>query len=1006
MKKIFKIFGIILLVFIAVIILLTVIAKIKEKEIADIVLKKISKSIKAPITIDDISLNLIRRFPLATVELKGVWLGSADAFNVSDSLITEEETLASIQKFFISVKTKPLFKGDIEIMRVDIRGVDLNYLVDRNGVSNIDFLMDTTQSSSTDTTSINLKVLLKELTLRDIHCNYYDTLNRMGAQLDFPRAKITGEIDSAFLVGSVKGTLKLTNCIYDSTNLYLMQETKMDFDLSYTGDTIDVKKLQVKTDGADLFISGRSVIRDTLKTDFQIQGNHIDIGELIKYAPENMLAEYGIQKISGLSDINASIKGFVADSLMPRIKMNFALKKGYVQVAGYPSVKNISVTGDFTNGEKKSNKTTAINIRKFHAETNHSSLDISGILNNLDRIHYQINSGLLIDLAEFKKFIPDSLMQDVRGIIFAKVITKGVVPDSIGDDFIDYVLNRTQADMTLNNLYLKLDSALSINSLSGRLGYDLNHITIRNLKMNVPLYKVNITNVSLDAQFSGKLSDPLKMGIDLKSFQLKTDSCMLYCSAKIQNFEAPEFDFKGNIRLNLNEIKNMLPDSLANNLSGEITAQIVSSGRLNPDSITDQINDLVFNKSEFQIDFDKVSLDMPDTLMNVSQLSGRLSMKPDTIKIEHTRGVYYGIDFGIDSTSITNLYNSVILNQPSKIRVDTRLYLGDLDYTTFAPYIAPYLDTTATAAVSDTSTAENTDSIPTNYTYNIKGKIFAKSVTYKKARIENISALYNLSDSLYIVDQFKFDGFGGKHNTSMIYRSNPGNVQKLSVKNSITNMNVVSLLKDFDNFQEFYTPELTYNNISGVLSSNLDFQILFKDDSMIWDKTFVLGSFKLEKGGIYNYKPVMEMEPYLPKAISDLKVLEFKTINTNLFVIKDTIYVPSTLIVSNKLDATALGWQNFKGDYSYHLIVFLSEIITGKSNRINKKQDRMGEDVSDTGHKKNGTLVKSEYLKGESKSGLDNPKEQQRIANKIKSAEFWLKLYFYPKLANYSTDVN
>ena len=1004
MKKVLKIFSIIIVAFLILIILLSVIAKLKENEIAGIALRKIGKSINAPIVIDDISLSLIRRFPLATIILEGVWLGSPDAFGLSDSLITEEETLAKIERAYVSAKTWPLFKGEFEIMRVEIKGVDFSYIVDTRGTSNFDFLINAKKKDISDTTSAGLNVMLKELILRDIHCNYYDSLNLISAQIVIPKAEVNGEIRGEYLHGSAQGVLKLSNCNYKATNLHFMRETEIDFNVMYSEDSVDVKELIVSTDGADFNITGSVVIQDTIEMDIYMQGTQINIDEFIKYLPKKTLEDIGLKKASGVLNMNASIKGFVSDSILPEVKMDVAMKNGYIQIVGYPSLENISFSGYLTNGKMRNNKTTSVTIRKFHAETRKSSVDISFSLKNLDRKQYKINSSIEIDLGEFKEYIPDTIISDAKGQLRARLAAKGVFPDSVGNDFIDYLLKTSQLNLTFNNLFLALDSTLSLDSLSGQLAYDLHHITARDLHLNIPFHRININNTSFDAQMSGKLSEPSNLGIDLKSFQVRTDSCVFYGSAKIQNLKAPEFNITSNIKLNLREINAILADSRVNNLSGEITAQITSGGKLNLDSIPNQINDLVFKNSTSRIDFDKVSIDMPDTLMSVKEFSGKLLMKPDTIKINSTHGIYSGIDFSIDSTIIVNLYNSVIKNQASRLYVEGRFGLGNLDYSFFAPFMAGNADATVTSAENKdtTSAAKSTGSTAPNYTYSIKGKLRVRNLTYKKAVVENVSGLFNLTDSLYLIDQLKFNGFGGKLNTSVRY-SVKDEEKMLWVKNRIEKMNVTRLLEDFNNFKDFYEPSITNENLSGILSSKVDAQIYFKGDSMIRNKMYVRGDIKLEKGVINNYQPVKDMEPHLP-GIDNLDVLEFKTINSNVFVFQDAVYVPTTLIISNKLDATALGKQSFGGNYSYHFIVFLSDIIYGKSNRRIRKQDEMGEEITSAGRK--GRLVKSYSIDGKRRSGLDTKSDQEKMRSRVKASEALLNLRFHPNIANYNTGVN
>ena len=84
----------------------------------------------------------------------------------------------------------------------------------------------------------------------------------------------------------------------------------------------------------------------------------------------------------------------------------------------------------------------------------------------------------------------------------------------------------------------------------------------------------------------------------------------------------------------------------------------------------------------------------------------------------------------------------------------------------------------------------------------------------------------------------------------------------------------------------------------------------------------------------------------------------------------------------------------------------VSEIIYGKSKRINKKQDKMGEEVVSTGHKKSGTLVKSYSLDGKSRSGLDNKNDQEKMRSRVKASEALLNVRFHPKSVNYNTGVN
>jgi hypothetical protein len=1001
MKKIFKIFGIIMAVILALILILYGIARFKEKEIADIALRKLGRSIKAPLAIDDIHLSLIRRFPLATIELHGLWMGTPDAYGVSDSLITADETLARIDRVFISVKSRPLFRGEFEIMMVEIRSVDFAYIVDKQGISNIDFLMSTTPADTTDTTSVSLDVVLKELSLEDIRCRYYDSLQMVKASLLIPEAEISGEIKGDYLQGAARGEIILSDCSYQDTRLYLMDQTEIEFGAKYAGDSVFIDELNLITDGAKIDVSGMAIVGDSIDMDLLIHDAEIDLGEVIKYVPRETLRELGLKKAKGVFDLTGSVIGIYADSVLPEVNAEFTMKEGFIAMTDYPSLSNISFIGSLTNGKLRNNQTTAIQIENFHAQTEKSTVDMVLSMKDLEHIQYDLKTDIILDLSEIKSFLPDSLVEDVKGQVVARLATHGVLPDSIGSEYVDYLMKNSKLDLQLNDLTAILDSSLTLESLSGKLIYDFYHFTARDLQVKIPVYSLNLHNSSFDVQLTGKISNLAQLGIGLNSLQIRTDSSVIYGSGRILNPEAPTYSFSSNMKLNLGEFKAFLPDSMVNSITGGLEVQITSGGKLDLDSISEQMMDLVFEKSAFRFSFDRISVDMADTLMNVDDLSGAMTMSKDIIELKQVQGKYHGIDFSMDSTRIRNLYSAIMLNQPIKLYVDTRIALGELDYTFFAPFIEGDEDSTLLASEKSME-AEVTEEEPSNYTYAIKGKFRIKSFTYDKAIFDDISALFNITDSLYLVDQFKFKAFQGLHNTSVRYSIQKNEEQNIWIKNNAKGLDVNQLLKDFDNFKAYYEPSISYENISGILSSRLDAQVLFRNDTLVEEKLYVRGNVKLEKGGVYNYPPVQDMAQYIP-GIDNLDRLEFKTINCDLFVFQEAVYVPTTLIVSNKLDASALGMQSFGEDYSYHFIVFLSDLLTGKSKKRIEKQDAQGEEVTSAGRK--GTMVKSYSIDGKSRSGLDNENDRKTMERKVKASEAQLNLRFHPNLVHYDTGV-
>ncbi|MFA6402085.1 MAG: AsmA-like C-terminal region-containing protein [Salinivirgaceae bacterium] len=1005
MKKTLKALKYFIIILFSLIVILIVVAKLAENKIAQIALIQISKAIKAPVEIDDVDFTLLRRFPLATIELKGVRLGALRDSTNSDPSDFTSDTLVSIDKIFFSVKTRPLIKGEYEISKIEIVGADFKYSINPKGIGNFDFLMDTTQAVEPDTALLILD--LESLLLKNISLTYIDDSSKMKAKLFIPELEVNAKVRNDKYSGTANGSIQLSDCSFEGTNAHLMKETTVDFNLDFSDEKVTLNKVNLITDGAKLHATGTALIKDTISVDIRLEGSDMDLSELIKYAPAEMLKEYGLQQLAGNMHFKASIKGMVADSLLPQLELRMGLKNGAVVTFDYPALKNIHLSGQISNGALGNNQTTRIVFDTFHFETAQSQADFAFTVTNIDHPKYDVKADMQLDMAEFKKYIPDTLVRNLTGKLDVGFSTKGQLPDSIGDDFTDYVLENSRATIALHNFDINLDDTLKIHDFSGQMAYEPNHIEVTHLNLKVPLYKVILKNTAFDAVLSGKLTQTNSMGLNLKSFHIETEKSLFTGSAKVQNFDYPSYSFTTNMKLDLAEIKTMLPDSLVNQLSGEVTANISSAGKINLDSIEQQMNDLVFESSAFELGFKNVTVGMPDTLMQIQNFTGQITMKPDTITIDKTSGIFSGIEFSADSTTIVNVYNTVIKNQHAQLYVEGNFHLGDLDYAQLGAFMG-----TDTSVIAKDSTlastenkSENPDSIATidsaavNYTFLMKGKFSVNSLKYDKVLLEDISTKFKLTDSVYKFENFKFHAFNGTMDNSIKMVMKPDGKTTIETHHIIEKMDIKKLLADFDNFGD---TSLTSENISGLFSTDLFTRMVMIGDSILYDDIRIKGDLKLEDGGVYNYQPAKDLAKFTN--INELENIQFKTLESSIFMMKNKMYVPKTQIVSTAIDITAYGMQSMGEDYEYHIQLHLGDVLKGKSNKLLKEQAASGEDVSEDDADRNSVKLIYSLIEGKSKVGFDTKKLQTKMLTKIRTQEKILSLRF-DNYVNFDTGV-
>jgi hypothetical protein len=354
-------------------------------------------------------------------------------------------------------------------------------------------------------------------------------------------------------------------------------------------------------------------------------------------------------------------------------------------------------------------------------------------------------------------------------------------------------------------------------------------------------------------------------------------------------------------------------------------------------------------------------------------------------------GVAAGIDFLIDSATIANVYNTLILNKNETLSAFGILKFGAIDYSLLAPLIP----------AESSENAKTNDSEPRNFLFEVKGKIAAKSVKYEKILAENISAKFNVSDSVYIIDQLKVKAFDGTSNSALRLSIKGDGKQIINVKNQVNRIDINKFMYAFDNFG--YDSLISYKNINGLVSADLNSRIVFNADTLVTEDMRVKGDLTLENGRIINYQPAMDVANFT--GIKELDNIELKTLKSNLFIFKNQMFIPATDVVSSSMDFSVFGMQSFGENYEYHLQMHLGDVLKGKSKKLIERQNASGDEVSSEDMDRSTIKIIYANIDGKAKAGFDNKKAIKAMELKIQVQQKMLDLIFYPKLVSFDTGV-
>jgi uncharacterized protein involved in outer membrane biogenesis len=992
MKKIGKVLVYTFITFILVLVLLIVVAALSEKRIVQLAINQVSKTINIPIQVDDIEFTLIHNFPYATIQCHN--------FMVSSPQTIENEvadTLFFAERLFVSVASRPLLKNIFDVRKVEIENAEIYYRVDTAGVSNFDFLIDTTQPNVIDTAGNDIFLEIEEFTLNSFTCYYRDEKQNASANLLFKALTLSGVIDNNRYQGDVEGIASLSNCRFGNTNVYKMQNTDLDFKLAYNEERLSIDHVGIAVDDdALLSLQGSIFMGDRFSSNMELKAEKLELGNLLKYVPESYLSDFGIRDLSGLMTAEAKVSGLLLDSVMPAIETTFNLSNGSLQYQDYPQLKSISLSGKATNGIQQNNVTSSIDIQSLNFQTDNSKISLNGNVTNLDKPAFSFNSTIDLDLTELVPFIPDTLLQSLDGKILAKISSKGVVPDSISEAYFYSVLADTKFSLQAVDISVAVDSSMLVNHINGQVDYRANEIKIKHFNAVVPSYGFSLNN--LDAVVLGNPEIPDSLNIRFNQLQASFDKSTLELHGTIKNPKTPDYSISGSVNLDLEEISKFLPDSLVNSISGNVFANFQSAAHLNLDSLSNQIYELLFEKSSYSAKFEEISVDMPDTVMNVSHLSGQLNYQSDTFQIDQLGLNYQGMQLDMNDVTASNIYSAVLQNQAKELNVKGNFNVDDLDYAVLEKFMQ-----------YDTTRAEELEVTPLNFSYKIKGRFTGNSIKYGDALFQDIDTKFLLKTSYFVFDSLKMNAFEGQSLSSVKIQIQPEEKIDIYFKTDISKMNVSKMIKGFHQYIEY--EDLKSENVQGVLSTQMDGKIVLQDFEPVYNSLLLNGNLTVENGALINIKPIMEVEKIKGIGLKNMDSLYFSTLNSSVFLFNREIYIPRTEIKSSSFDAMFLGMYSFGEDYEYHIRMFLGEVLSSKSKENLRKQaqaDGFGDDVE----MDEKTLTKgrtSIYLvskseDGKEKAGFDTKHERTNMKAKVNLQKQMVDMRFHPALVKYNTE--
>ena len=222
------------------------------------------------------------------------------------------------------------------------------------------------------------------------------------------------------------------------------------------------------------------------------------------------------------------------------------------------------------------------------------------------------------------------------------------------------------------------------------------------------------------------------------------------------------------------------------------------------------------------------------------------------------------------------------------------------------------------------------------------------------------------------------------------------------ITRTILDVKEIDINKTFSSFNNFGQDFIVSDNLQGDLTGTVTVLSPLDSSFAVVRKGIVAEAhLVITDGKLLGFAPAESLSSYLD--LDELKNISFSRMEDDLFINSATVSIPKMLINSSAVNFTVYGTHDFEGDYSYHVRLLLSEVLSRKARERNRGASTMGQ-VKVDGSGKATVPLKIECINGKTSVGYDFGQAQDNIKSDIAIEKQTLKGILNEEYGWYETD--
>lgn len=563
-KVLRRILRVLLIVFASILFLIGIavlLGYVYEDRVKQYAIEQLNKQLNSEIKVGEIDLSLIRKFPFASLTFTDV--------TAKDAIKTHSKgNLLKADKVFLQFSIWDLFDQNYRIKRIEAQNAELNIRVFADGSDNYHFWKE-----STDTSSNNFSLDLQKIILDKVQINYKNQSANQNYAVLAEYLILKGKFSNDNYTFYANGDLQINYIKEQKLTFFANKKATVDMVLDVSGDKYTFKESNVSIGEMEFNIEGNIEYSANKQTsDLQIKSKDIKVESFIKELPYQLRKYVSKYNCKGDFYFDCSINGSFKNNDMPLIKVNFGVKNAeFIEKENNISLKNLSFTGDYTNGTQKQLSTNEVTLKNISATLETGSIKGELHIKDLSQPEVELTANADVDLSALQSFLKIENIKTISGKMNMNVSFKSKIKNT-KFTFEDFKNSSCSGKMKIENMNFQLkDNVHNFCAINGNFQFSNNDVIIDDLTG-----AISKSDFSVSGYFRNVLSflflpnQSLLVDADVKSNNIDLDDLLTdestsnETSYKLQFSE--KFDFKLNVsigKLNFNKFN-------ATNISGKI----------------------------------------------------------------------------------------------------------------------------------------------------------------------------------------------------------------------------------------------------------------------------------------------------------------------------------------------------------------------------------------------------------------------------------------------------